>query len=325
MLVRLQSRAYLSPYIIRAYFFAFKQCLIFFIFNGANFGVLFLSLLILQPQLFRKICKVKSPALVSKSVTDIYGLDIRIMASMYYDKKGKRWRVCWHVTLPDGTVDTGSKTFGRDKKTAKRFKDHCENRAKQLKQAVFIDAVLLDIALQEWQDSCLGYTEQTRKLYIREVEKFLEFLNGQVIYISDLTTLHINSYLNSLMKRGLVNKTVNNALCAIKSLCSFISENYKISNPAVGIRKLHEDDVEANFWTEQEYQKVLLTSPDFVRPWIRFIASTGLRATEFCHLRWRNCDLKQRTVTVIGKGRKRRTIGLNNTALGILKDQKQKW
>ena len=45
------------------------------------------------------------------------------MASMYYDKKTKRWRVCWRVTLPDGTIDSGSKTFGRDKKTAKRFKE----------------------------------------------------------------------------------------------------------------------------------------------------------------------------------------------------------
>ncbi len=27
------------------------------------------------------------------------------MASMYYDKKTKRWRVAWRITLPDGTID----------------------------------------------------------------------------------------------------------------------------------------------------------------------------------------------------------------------------
>src|SRR5210317_630783 len=117
------------------------------------------------------------------------------MASMYYDKKTRRWRVSWHVTLPDGTVDSGSKTFGRDKQTAKRFKEHCETRAKKLKQVIFVDVVHLDIALGEWEDYCLGYTEQTRKLYTREVEKFMEFLNHELVYISDLRTLHINSYL----------------------------------------------------------------------------------------------------------------------------------
>jgi hypothetical protein len=91
------------------------------------------------------------------------------MASMYYDKKTKRWRVAWHVNLPDGTVDSGSKTFGKDKKTAKRFKEHCEKRAKQIKRTVFVDVVHLDVALQDWEDYCLGYTKQTRKHYTLEI------------------------------------------------------------------------------------------------------------------------------------------------------------
>jgi len=134
---------------------------------------------------------------------------------------------------------------------------------------------------------------------------------------------NITSYMNQMLSRGTANKTVNNTLCAIKSLCSYISENYKIHNPAQSIKKLPEEDAEANFWTEDEYQSVLIKSPDFVRSWIRFIAHTGLRATEFCNLKWRNCDLKHRTMTIIGKGRKRRTIGLNDMALGILNKMKE--
>ena len=33
------------------------------------------------------------------------------MASLAYHKDVKRWRVFWHVTLPDGTVDKGSRSF----------------------------------------------------------------------------------------------------------------------------------------------------------------------------------------------------------------------
>ncbi|MCF7956340.1 MAG: hypothetical protein K9M75_11100 [Phycisphaerae bacterium] len=49
------------------------------------------------------------------------------MASMGWEKTGKRWRVFWHVTLPDGSVDKGSKSF-KDKKVALAFKKHCEKR-----------------------------------------------------------------------------------------------------------------------------------------------------------------------------------------------------
>ncbi len=60
------------------------------------------------------------------------------MASMGWEKVGKRWRVFWHVTLPDGTVDKGSKSF-KDKKVAQSFKKHCEKREKVLKRAEIVD------------------------------------------------------------------------------------------------------------------------------------------------------------------------------------------
>lgn len=245
------------------------------------------------------------------------------MDSMYYDKKTKRWRVAWRVTLPDGTVDSGSKTFGRDKKTAKKFKEHCEKRAKQLKQTVFVNPVYLSDAVQEWESFCLRHTEQTRWLYTREVEKFVGFLPDGVVYISDLSKFHINSFLNDMMNRGLVNKTVNNSLCAIRFMCHYISENYSIPNPADGIKKLKEDPADPNFWTKDEYDLIIKHSSERTKAWIRFIACTGLRATEFCRLQWKNCDFKNKTITIVGKGRKKRTIGLNATALEILEDMKK--
>jgi site-specific recombinase XerD len=239
------------------------------------------------------------------------------MASMKYHKDCRRWRVFWHVTLPNGEVDKGSKSF-KVKKDAQQFKLHCDKRTIQLKKEVFVDAVFLDDAVEQWKDFCLGYTEDTRNLYVLLVDKFILSLQGEVAYISDLETADISSFLNSLMRRGLANRSVNNSLKAIKSLCNYMSENFKITNPAQGIKKLKEGDVDANYWTMEEYQRVILKSPEFVRRWIRFIACTGLRAKEFCSLRIKDCDLKRRTITVIGKGNKKRTIGINETALEIL-------
>ena len=243
------------------------------------------------------------------------------MASMGWDKAGKRWRVFWHVTLPDGTVDKGSKSF-KDKKVAQSFKKHCERQEHVLKRAEIVDPVLLDEAVSHWVDSCQGYTPMTAKLYIPEVQKFIDFLPNSVVFITDLSKFHINSYRNYQMNRGIVNKTVNNTMCAIKSLCRYIHENYNINNPAYGIKKLREDPAEVYFINQDEYNAILESCSDVVRPWVVFLANTGLRATEFCNLQWKTCDLKQKTITVVGKGRKRRTIGLNSVAAGVLKNLK---
>ncbi len=133
------------------------------------------------------------------------------MASMGWEKTGKRWRVFWHVTLGDGSVDKGSKSF-KVKKVAQSFKKHCEKREQVLKRAEIIEPVLLDEAVNHWEDSCQGYTERTAQLYIPEVQRFMNFLPDNIVFITDLSKFHINSYLNHQMSRGLVNKSVNNRL-----------------------------------------------------------------------------------------------------------------
>jgi len=243
------------------------------------------------------------------------------MASIGWEKTGKRWRVFWHVTLPNGTIDKGSKSF-LDKETADKFKEHCEKKEKLLKRTAFINMVLLNDAVDEWKSFCQGYTEETKRLYISEADRFISYLPDTVIYISDLTKFHINNYLNNLMSRGLTNKTINNSLCVIKSLCHYLQENYKIPNPSDGIKKLKENPPEPNFLTKEEYKIVLNNCAEIAKPWVRFMANTGLRATEFCRLKWKNCDLKNKTITIVGKGRKKRTICLNENAIEILKNRK---
>jgi len=90
------------------------------------------------------------------SIGDIIALELLsfyigiTMASIGWEKVGRRWRVFWHVTLPTGEIDKGSKSF-KDKTIASKFKEHCEKKEKQLKRAVFVEPVYLTEALDEWQ------------------------------------------------------------------------------------------------------------------------------------------------------------------------------
>jgi len=55
----------------------------------------------------------------------------------------------------------------KDKNIARKFKEHCEKKEKQLKRAVFVEPVFLTEVLDEWQGYCQGYTEQTSSIKIQ--------------------------------------------------------------------------------------------------------------------------------------------------------------
>ena len=129
------------------------------------------------------------------------------MASMKYHKDCRRWRVCWHVTLPNREVDRGSKSF-KDKALARKFKKHCEKRAKQLKRAIFVEDSLLEDAVVEWEGFCQGYTDSTEKHYIAEAGKFVAALPENVVYISDLKKLHIQGLFVCAWCQKLIRKSV---------------------------------------------------------------------------------------------------------------------
>jgi integrase/recombinase XerC len=244
------------------------------------------------------------------------------MASLKYHKDVKRWRVFWHVTLPDGTVDKGSRSF-KGRPDGERFKEKKEREEKLLKRAIFVQAPLLSDVLDDWRDHLQRHTVRTRELYEYGINDFLKYLPENVIFMTDLTTNHVNRYINSLMSKGLKNKSINNNLCAIKSLCRYAQENYHIDNPAIVIKKLKEDPVEVNFLTIDEYRLILEHIDDIALVWVKFLAHTGLRASEFKNLRWKNYHPQLKSITIIGKGKKRRTIGLNQIAIDVLDERRK--
>ncbi len=112
------------------------------------------------------------------------------MASIYYDRKRRRWRVAWRCTLPNGEIDAGSRSFGKDKETALKFKEYCDTNEKRLKQSVFVNPVLLSHVVEEWKGACSRYTARTKELYTSEVDKFMKQLPQSVNYITDMKTIY---------------------------------------------------------------------------------------------------------------------------------------
>ena len=242
------------------------------------------------------------------------------MASMNYHEDVKRWRVFWHVTLPDGTVNKGSKAF-KKKTDAEKFKEKCEQSAETFKKQPWISSnLLLGKTVQEWRTYIKRHTQPTQDGYNICMDVFIAALPKNMVLITDLKNTHINSFLNSLRAKGIKNATINHYMTVIKSLFKFANQYYQVPDVSLGIKKLKEDPPQVEFLRDEQYKAVLQTCDTRIKPWIMFLANTGLRTTEFCNLNWPNYDRLTKCITIIGKGRKKRTVPLNKTCLTILEE-----
>ena len=247
------------------------------------------------------------------------------MASMTWLKTKRRWFVRWHVTVKNGPmigrVIKGSKTF-RKKEAATFFKAEIEKRQDYWAIGREQSPELISDALDKWYLSIRSFTKRTQYLYRLVAPKFIGSLPNTVRLVSQITPVHIRNYIDSLLANKRKGRTCNVHLTVIKSLCRYLSERYGVANPAAQVKKLKEVPPNHRFLNETEYRKALQVEDPLYCQWAQFIAHTGLRATEFCELTWVNISDNLSSLTIIGKGRKRRTIPLNSTCQQILQQLK---
>jgi integrase/recombinase XerD len=121
---------------------------------------------------------------------------------------------------------------------------------------------------------------------------------------------------------GLAPNTINGYIRALKSLCSYLVEEGLLEkNPVMKIRQLKVAKDAGTTLTQQELQALLGTStgPTFTerrnRAFLLLLADTGIRISEVLRLTLRDIEWGQRTITVMGKGAKVRTVpfGKNTT------------
>lgn len=174
-------------------------------------------------------------------------------------------------------------------------------------------------AIFEWLKHIKRLTLQTQKHYKMVIMRFFDFAPSA---IGDLTVNDIDCYINWLLQ-GNKNRTVNAHLTAIKSFCRWFSEHHNLPNPAEKVRMLREEPPMPRVLRWDEYTKVLAVCRTKERQLIQFFANTGLRASELQKLKWGNIAAKGNSLSVIGKGRKLRTIPLNKVCRDILRKYKQ--
>lgn len=176
-------------------------------------------------------------------------------------------------------------------------------------------------AIADWFIYIRGrFTERTQGHYRYVIGRFVKSLPKEVVSITQLHNRYIENYISTVIS-NYTNRTGNGHLTVLKSFHRWLARQYDLPNYGAKVDMLHEDPPgpRQRFLTSEEYRKVLAVCSEFHADVIRFIANTGLRATEFTSLTWRDISANFKMLTVSnGKGRKRRFVPLNSICRDIL-------
>lgn len=236
------------------------------------------------------------------------------MASLGYHKSLRRWRVRWRATDRETHyIFKGSRVF-HEKFQAVKFYAEIEAQERLVRLGQVMPGESMSVIVDSFQRHIKRHTVRTQQHYSMVIRLFLKSLPKSIIRIHQLEPAHIQEYLYRL--DGRMNRTLNAHLTVIKAFCRLFSERQKIPNPAAAIKMLTEDPPNSRFLTKEEYHKLLDIAPALAKNRLIFLAHTGLRASEFSQLSIKS--VTQNAITIIGKGRRKRTIPLNKTAMAVL-------
>lgn len=156
-----------------------------------------------------------------------------------------------------------------------------------------------------------GRSAHTQDAYTRDIQRFLQFVDGKPL--SSVTLQDLQAFADALAQENLAPATRHRRLSAVKSLLAFAHRigylPFDVGRPLrLPPRK---NTLPERILTENETHRMIALEPNRRnRALLMLLYGAGLRVAEACNLRWR--DLQARAdggqVTVFGKGGKTRTV-----------------
>lgn len=168
-------------------------------------------------------------------------------------------------------------------------------------------------------------SDNTYQSYENNLKQFKKYLidNDIVNSSKDVSTEMLKEYIYQL---NLSNKSKSHYLTVLKSYYSFLTKEGVIkNNPTNAIKMPKIEKKLPNYLTIEEVDKLLdirLEKPTDYRnkAMLELLYATGMRISELTNLKLSQVDFDDDIVRVLGKGKKERTIPLNDTAIFALKE-----
>lgn len=166
----------------------------------------------------------------------------------------------------------------------------------------------------------------TLDAYRRDLAGLAQWAASQEVEVVALQAEQVRGFVAAEHRRGLSPKSLQRRLSACRSFYGWLLKQGRIAaNPAAGIRgpkaprKLPQvlDPDEAKALVEVPTDAPLGLRD---RALLELFYSSGLRLSELCALRWRDLQLDDGLVTVLGKGSRQRSVPLGSHARRALSE-----
>lgn len=183
-------------------------------------------------------------------------------------------------------------------------------------------------------DGFLSYLQVERRMsahtldaYRRDLDALAAWATGQGV--DDLSTLHteqLRAFIAAEHRRGLSPKSLQRRLSACRSFYQWLLKHGRVvASPAAGIRAPKAPRKLPQVLDVDEAVQLVELPTDTPlgvrdRAILELFYSSGLRLSELCALRWRDLDLADGLVTVLGKGGKQRSVPVGSHARKALED-----
>ena len=161
------------------------------------------------------------------------------------------------------------------------------------------------------------YSSNTIRAYTTDIQSFVDFSIEHDLSWDDLAPYYISEWLESLNKAKLSPKSVTRKLSSLRSLFVFLVKNKKIDkNPFIlfsspKLKKtipttLSQTEIFEMFQTMST--ETLLARRN--KAMLLLMYTTGIRSEELCALQYKDVNLNNNMIKVLGKGKKERIIPL---------------
>lgn len=180
-----------------------------------------------------------------------------------------------------------------------------------------------------------------RNLALRSRREYLNDLNDLLVYLTSVAGVsdpvqvsrrHLDGYLAELDRRGFSGATRRRKVSSIRSFFGFLQGSGLIQvSPALKLIPPERERMEPRVLSEAEYKRLLEAVRGDIRDQaiIELLLQTGLRLSEVARLHVNHVYLPAKiskepgfvgSVTVLGKGRKQRSVTLNYKACRAIKN-----
>ncbi len=178
----------------------------------------------------------------------------------------------------------------------------------------------------------------TLRAYRGDLESFHAFLadylnrDAATLRPREVETVAVRAFLASLTRQGLSRKSQARRLSAVRSLFRFACRRERLeANPAAPVRTPKQEKKLPRHLRPGEVENLVEapTADDSLscrdRAILELLYATGLRVGELVSLDWREIDLSERTLRVLGKGGKERMVPFGRHAAQALREWLEEW